>query len=252
MSHALQGATAGTSIYGASLTHRPSAQWEFDASVAAVFPDMLDRSIPNISGMRECVFEAGACFVQPGCTVVDLGCSLGDAMEPFVGRFGAANRFIGVDASQPMVDACRERFGREVQDGYVQIRRSDLRKEYCEERASLTLCILTLMFTPIEYRHRILAAAYAATEADGAVILVEKVLGASKRTDDLLTAMYRHHKAAMGYSQEAIDAKRGALEGVLVPLPQKVTEGFLAAAGFREVECIWRTLNFVAWIAIKG
>lgn len=54
-----------------------------------------------------------------------------------------------------------------------------------------------------------------------------------------------------GYTQEEIRRKRLALEGVLVPVTAKWNEELLHNAGFRQVDCFWRWMNFAGWIALK-
>jgi tRNA (cmo5U34)-methyltransferase len=235
-----------------SLGHMPEGAWKFDQSVAEVFDDMLARSIPNIALMRDTVFRFAAKFVQQGTHVLDLGCSRGEAMASLIERFGTTNRFLGLEISEPMLAACRERFAAHIRDGFVEIRSADLRSEYPAVQASVTLCILTLMFTPIEHRFRILSDAFAHTVPGGAFILVEKVLGSDARLDALLVEAYYDHKRRMGYTQEEIDRKRLSLEGVLVPVTADWNEQALRRSGFHHVECVWRCMNFGAWIAIKA
>src|SRR5436309_11553385 len=76
-----------------STGHRPGPRWEFDEDVTRVFDDMLRRSIPQYEAMRSVVFEVGRRFVQPGTAVVDLGCSRGEALAPFVAEFGDQARY---------------------------------------------------------------------------------------------------------------------------------------------------------------
>jgi len=235
-----------------SLGHTPGERWSFDESVTAVFDDMLARSIPHIDQMREVVLRTGTCFVQPDTHIVDLGCARGEAMAPLVEKFGRTNRFVGVEVSQPMLTACRERFESFIQTGVVEIREDDLRTCYPPVHASITLCVLTLQFIPIEYRHRVLMDAFKHTASGGAFVLVEKVLGANSRTDKVLVECYHAYKRQMGYTQEEIDRKRLSLEGVLVPITADWNEELLHGAGFHHIECIWRYLNFCAWIAVRG
>src|SRR6478672_8980198 len=96
------------------------------------------------------VFDLGATLVQPGTAIIDIGCSKGDALAPFVHQFGPANSYIGVELSETMVEAARSRFAALINQGIVDIRRLDLRVEYPPEMASLTLAVLTIQFTPIE------------------------------------------------------------------------------------------------------
>ncbi len=242
----------GHATGASSLGHMPDGKWAFDESVTSVFGDMLARSIPQLSLMRELVFEVACRFVQPGTHVLDLGCSLGESLVPLVSRFGSTNRFVGIEVSAPMLAACRERFHDLIETGVVEIREQDLRAPYPEEQASVTLCILALMFTPIEHRFRILNDVFTHTRPGGALVIVEKVLGGDARTDAVLVDLYHQHKRAVGYTQEEIDRKRLALEGVLVPVTAAWNEQLLRGAGFSHVECFWRSLNFCGWLAIKA
>jgi tRNA (cmo5U34)-methyltransferase len=226
-------------------------RWAFDEEVTRVFDDMLARSVPQYEVMRRLVFEIGSRFVTPATCVVDLGCSRGEAMRPFVDRFGAHNRFVGVERSAPMLAAARTAYAGLLVSRTVDILDVDLRVKYPPVSASLTLCVLTLQFTPIEHRQRILRAVYDSTVAGGALVLVEKILGADDVGNALLVAHYEEMKRQNGYTEEEIARKRLALEGVLVPVTARWNEDLLGWAGFKHVECFWRVLNFAAWVAMK-
>lgn len=229
-------------------TVMPNGHWQFDADVTAVFEDMLARSIPQYDVMRQAVFDLGASYVQPGTWIVDIGCSRGEALAPFVERFGAANEYLGIEISEPMAMAARGRF---AGDERVIIRQDDLRQRRPPERASLTLSVLTLQFTPIEYRQAILRDLHNSLLPGGAFILVEKVLGAGAELDARMVERYYALKGANGYSPEAIERKRLSLEGVLVPVTARWNEELLREAGFDWIDCFWRWMNFAGWIAVK-
>jgi tRNA (cmo5U34)-methyltransferase len=237
----------------ASATDRtlPEGKWTFDGSVARVFDDMLARSIPQYALMRQACFEVACRYVQPKTAIVDLGCSRGEALAPFVDKFGARNRHIGIEMSQPMLQAARERFRGYLECGIVDIRELDLRRDYPPAQASVTLSVLTLQFTPIEYRQGIVRQVWKHTVSGGAFVLVEKVLGASADLDALMVDAYYRLKAANGYSREEIERKRLSLEGVLVPVTACWNEELLRMAGFRQVDCFWRWMNFAGWVAAK-
>lgn len=232
-------------------TVMPGDKWAFDDDVTNAFDDMLKRSIPQYDIMRQLCFEIGRQFVTEGADIVDLGCSRGEALAPFIDKFGAHNRYIGIDVSKPMLEASRARFQGLINCGVASIREMDLRHEYPPALASVTLCILTLQFTPIEYRQRILRDIFKATLAGGALLLVEKVLGTTAEIDALIVSRYLEHKREMGYTQDQIDRKRLSLEGVLVPVTAKWNEELLRMAGFVQVDCFWRWMNFAGWIAVK-
>lgn len=229
----------------------PAGKWSFDSDVTEVFDNMLARSIPQYEVMRQACFDLGCDFIRPHTDIVDLGCSRGEAIAPFVDRYGAHNRFVGLEVSGPMLEAAKARFEGLIRSGVVDIRYCDLRTEYPPVSASLTLSILTLQFTPIEYRQRIVRNIYNHTIPGGALILVEKVLGTTADIDSLMVKRYYALKATNGYTVEEIERKRLALEGVLVPVTARWNEELLRAAGFSEVDCFWRWMNFAGWIAIR-
>lgn len=231
---------------------QPGERWEFDQEVADSFDDMLQRSIPQYDVMRRTVLDVGAAFVRPGTAVVDLGCSRGEALAGYVERFASSCSYVGVEVAEPMREAAERRFSDAVEAGVdVRVLGWDLRDRYPSEVASVTLAILTVQFVPIEHRLRLLREAFLHTRPGGAFIIVEKVLGATAAVDQVLVDVYYQRKMEAGYSQEAIDRKRLSLEGVLVPVTARMNEEMLAGAGFRQVDCIWRCLNFAGWLAVR-
>ncbi len=231
---------------------QPNGRWGFDEDVTAVFDDMLQRSIPQYEVMRSLCFDLAKHYQQHKTDIVDLGCSRGEAMAQLVDKFGVYNRFVGIDVSGPMLEAARERFKGMINAGVVEIKDFDLRKGYPPVRASVTLCILTLQFTPIEHRLRIMRDIYNSTLPGGALIIVEKVIGGTADLDAMMVNLYYQMKAENGYTQEQIERKRLSLEGVLVPVTADWNRDLLKQAGFTQVDCFWRWLNFAGWVAIKG
>ena len=236
-----------------SLGHTPTkSKWEFDKAVTEVFEDMLKRSIPQYPIMRRAVFDLGRGYVKKGTTIVDMGASRGDAIAPFISHFGAHNHFALLEISEPMLKALDERFRGYIEtSGIVRVIPTDLRHSFPPVKASLILSILTLQFTPIEYRMQILQRAYDALVPGGALIIVEKVLGETAAIDDQMVELYLEMKREGGYSQDEIDRKRASLEGVLVPVSASFNERFISSAGFRQIDCFWRWMNFAGWVAIK-
>lgn len=240
----------------------PSGRWAFDEAVTEAFDDMLERSIPAYNLMRELTTRLAISFVgSPGALVVDLGCSRGAGLRPIVEHFTLQGwegmRFVGVDVAEPMLAAARATFAR---DPRVTIESWDLRQGYppVDEyvggflgRATVSLLVLTLQFTPIEYRQRILSGIYDNTEPGGALIVVEKVLGEGARLHDVFDDEYLRFKRRSGYTDEQVARKKASLEGVLVSQTAGVNEAMLRSAGFRQVDSFYRWLNFAGWVAVK-
>jgi len=223
--------------------------WAFDRSVTAVFDNMLQRSIPQYGAMRDAVaglaMQFAAAVERP--LIVDLGCSRGEAIAGLVEALPAA-RFVGVEASPAMLKVARERFGEEPR---VEVRELDLRTGYPSGSAQVTLAVLTVQFVPIEYRQQLLHRVFENTAAGGVLIMVEKVLGSTAELDRLMVDSHLELKRRNGYSQEEIDRKRLSLEGVLVPVTANWNVEMLESAGFAEIDCFWRWMNFAGWIAVR-
>lgn len=226
-------------------------KWEFDGDVAAVFDDMLERSIPSYKEMRTAVFETASRYIRPSTNVIDLGASRGESVAGLVGTFGARNQFILCEISDPMLEAASERFADAIDNGHVELRKLDLRTSFPPESASVILSVLTLQFVPIEYRMRIVEDVYKHLEPGGAFILVEKLLGSTAELDATMVDIYYGLKRSRGYTQIQIDRKRLSLEGVLVPVTDEWNREILEKAGFSAVDCIWRWMNFAAYVAVK-
>lgn len=229
-------------------------RWEFDDEVTRVFDNMLERSIPQYNTMRSAcdalAVRYAALSGEDEPLVLDAGCSRGGAIARLTAKLPGAY-FVGLEVSEPMLDAARKRF---ASRDNVEIYQCDLRdgfKLMGRGYASVILCVLTLQFTPIEYRQRILSDFHQALAPGGALILVEKVLGGSAGIDESMVQIYYDSKREAGYTEEQIQRKRFSLEGVLVAQKAGFNEQLLREARFTEVDCFWRWMNFGGWIAVK-
>ena len=242
-------------------THIASGKWSFDKSVTDVFDKMLPNSVPNYNEMREWTYYLSQRFIKTGSMVLDLGSSRGDAVSSLVNTNPAAN-FVLSEISEPMIEVLSARFSHSPN---VKIIKSDLRKVVMLDSASiesdslilpyegysLVTSILTLMFVPIEYRQEVMKCVYDCLEPGGAFILVEKTLGKYAYTNKILIEEYLEFKRRKGYTEEQIQRKKLALEGVLVPAQHEWNERMLEQAGFQQIETYWKSLMFSGIIAIK-
>jgi len=229
----------------------PKDKWKFDDAVANCFDNMLERSIPQYEVMRKAVVDIACEFQSDNTCIMDLGTSLGGSLSPLIEKFGNRNHYVGMEMSIPMIEKANRRFEKEVKEGYVIIKEHDLRKGVPQSPTCIAMSILTIQFTPIEYRPHIISSVFETLISGGVFILVEKILGQTSHIDKLMTKLYYNMKGKAGYSQKQIERKRLSLEGVLVPVTAKWNEELLCWAGFKEVECFWRWMNFAGWVGIK-
>ena len=223
-------------------------QFSFDDRVAAVFPDMLRRSIPGyatVIGMLGVIAER---HVSAGSCVYDLGCSLGAAtatMRAAVARTDC--QFIAVDNAPAMVSRALEIL--EARPGApVDVRCADI----CEtmiENASMSVLNYTLQFVPLADRLPLLRRIRAGTHSGGVLVLSEKIAGRDRAADERLVEMHHAFKRANGYSDLEISQKRAALEQVLIPETLDAHRARLHQAGFTHVDLWFQCCNFASLIA---
>lgn len=229
----------------------PKNNWEFDKEVTECFDDMLKRSIPEYELMRSMVFKIGQKYIKKGTDIIDLGSSRGECIAKFIEKNGAYNRYICVEISEPMLEVLNERFKGYIKTGIVAVKNIDLKEDFPRTSASLVTSILTIQFTPIEYRQQIIQNIYDNLEEGGAFIFVEKVLGNNSELNNTFIDLYYEMKAENGYKREIIEAKRKSLEGILVPVTENWNRELLQMAGFKKIDVFWKYLNFMGFIAIK-
>lgn len=229
----------------------PTSKRSFSEEVTKCFGDMLSRSIPDYETMRSLTEMLGFSFVQKDKDILDIGCSSGLAVEPFIKKIGPDSRFILLDESPSMIAECKDKYRNGIEQGFITVKQHNISDGLPECNACLVLSVLTIQFTPIEHRQKILSDIYNALDDGGALIFVEKVLGDTNATNQLMVDNYYAIKRNNGYSDEQIYSKKKSLEGVLVPVTAEANESFLRKAGFKYVDCFWRCLNFCGWLAVK-
>jgi tRNA (cmo5U34)-methyltransferase len=140
--------------------HDMIVDFRFDAQVAAVFPDMIRRSVPGYDTIIPLLGLFAERFVQANSTIYDLGCSLGAAtlaMRRYITQPGCT--IIEVDNAEAMVSQCRTNLAREDSAVSVSVQCADIRDIECVN-ASLVVINFTLQFIEPPQRLDLLAKIY--------------------------------------------------------------------------------------------
>jgi len=222
----------------------------FDAQVAHVFPDMIERSVPGYHTVVELSGILASQYAKPHSHLYDLGCSLGAtclAMLRHVHCIGT--RFIAVDASEAMIAAARQHMVSESTAAALELRCEDMRNTRLE-KASVVVCNFALQFLPPEDRDGMLLRIRQSLLPGGALLLAEKVIAANASEEALLQRLHVGFKYANRYSETEIEQKRRALHRIMRPDSTGVLRRRLEQAGFVTSCCWFRCLNFVAFLAI--
>ncbi len=225
--------------------------FKFDETVASVFPDMIQRSVPGYSAIISAIGLLAGRFAREHSVCYDLGCSLGAATLSMRHQIEAKTcRIIAVDNSPAMVRRFQEVLQKDGAQLAVDVLCKDLR-EVAIENASVVVLNFTLQFIPLEDRAELLAKIYKGLLPGGILILSEKLKFDDPRQQELQTQMHHVFKKAQGYSDLEISQKRSALENVLIPETFAQHQKRLRQAGFSSAEVWFQYFNFASIIALK-
>lgn len=228
------------------------ADFQFSAEVAEVFDDLQSRSVPFYAEMQRMIGELAADVVVPGSRVYDLGCSIGTTFLQLDRAVTPEATFVGIDNSEEMLKKCRENL---AQRGFssrpLELLCADLNQGVHVENASLALMVLTLQFIRPLNRDLLLADVFDGLRSNGALIMVEKVLGEDSHFNRLFIKYHYDLKRRNGYSDTEISQRREALENVLIPYKFLENRDLLLRTGFRYVDVFFKWYNFCGIVALK-
>lgn len=229
----------------------PHTDFVFDEKVVAVFPDMINRSVPGYATIIAMIGTLASEYVQPGSTCYDLGCSLGAATLSMRRNIGHKDcRIIAVDNSEAMVTRCREVIAADASDIPVDIRCEDILDAAVAD-ASMVVMNFTLQFVQPQARDALVDKIFRGLRPGGLLVLSEKIRFENTALDALFIDMHHRFKEQQGYSKMEISRKRAALERVLVPESVSQHKRRLEDAGFKACDIWFQCFNFASMVAIK-
>jgi len=225
--------------------------FRFDETVAAVFPDMLQRSIPGYVASIVAIGCLAHRYVQAETHCYDLGCSLGEATLAMRHAIPAPGcRIIAIDNSTAMISRCQKIIDDDDGATPIDVVASDIRDADINN-ASMVVMNYTLHFLPIPDRDEMIAKIFAGMNAGGVFVLSEKVVDEDEEIERVLVDLHHDQKRRNAYSDSEISRKRAAIENVLVPESQSAHMTRLTSAGFSHVGVWLRHFNFMSLLAIK-
>ncbi len=236
-------------IFGSKLDS--IGDFRFEEKVAAVFDDMLNRSVPFYQEIQRMIVELALDFVADGTNIYDLGCSTGTTLLNLKRSIGDRAKFIGVDYSEDMLAKCRKKLAENNFSGEYELICADLNNGVHIENASVIVMVLTLQFIRPLYREKLIGSVLRGLNDNGCLIVVEKVLGEDSLFNRLFIRYYYDFKKRNGYSDLEIAQKRESLENVLIPYKLLENRELLLKQGFRYCDVFFKWYNFCGMVAVK-
>jgi tRNA (cmo5U34)-methyltransferase len=223
----------------------------FNDTVAEVFDDMLNRSVPYYSAVIDGIAGLLKHQTLQDHTIFDLGCSTGTTLLELARRLPDMNcRFVGIDNAPAMIKKARrkaEMFSRPLSVRFIE----DDISTVGLDGAGAIICNYTLQFIRPMTRLQFVRKLYDALPAGGMCIVSEKVISHDRKLNREFIDMHHQFKRRQGYSELEIAAKREALENVLVPFSIEENIDLLHQAGFQSVDTFFQWFNFASFVALK-
>ncbi len=253
--------------------HHGPKPFKFDQEVVTVFDDMVSRSVPLYCEVIDLAIYWFERYYQVGTRVYDLGSSTGTTID-VLARFACTMlnnkertevdggdekqmccEFVGIDNSEAMVKACKEKMMWTTEECYrdkikVDIRCGDI-LDAGIENASFVIMNYTLQFVPVVRRQELLQSISTGLNPGGILLLSEKVRAECSELQETCTWIYEDFKERRNYTRREIARKKEALMNVLIPFTEAELKDALASAGFESVEIVAKWNNFTTFVARK-
>jgi len=237
-----------------SLFSRPLADiagFTFDADVVAVFPDMIQRSVPGYETIIAMTGTLAGRYAQPQSRCYDLGCSLGASTLAMAQHIQVPDcSIVAIDNASAMVEHCKTILAHDQPDTAVELICADL-LDTPINNASMVVLNFTLQFLAPEARTALMQRIYDALLPGGILILSEKIAFADEHLNQLMIELHHSFKRANGYSELEVAQKRSALENVLIPETLDQHRQRLSSVGFNSIDIWFQCFNFASILAIK-
>lgn len=229
--------------------------FEFNETVAHVFDDMAERSIPHYRDVQTMVATLGLTFFQEGSRIYDLGCSTGTTIALLLNglkEHGLTDYWIkGIDSSAPMCKEAMDKLSSlDHEKERVTIEEADILEEPIEN-ASVVIMNYTLQFIDPFHREELVKKIYKGLNHNGILLVSDKTLQSHTDISRIFVDNYYNMKRKNGYSELEISKKREALENVLIPYPIKEEENLFKICGFEAVDLFYTWYNFSSFICLK-
>ncbi|MEN8302623.1 MAG: carboxy-S-adenosyl-L-methionine synthase CmoA [Campylobacterota bacterium] len=223
-------------------------QFEFDEEVAAVFDDMLERSVPFYKESQKITEFFALKNLKEDGVLYDLGCSTASLLLNIHRSLDANAELIGLDNSEAMLAQAKRKC--EAYGAKVDVLNADI-LEYEYKEADVFISNYTLQFIRPLVREELVKKIASSLKEEGVFIFSEKVISHHSKLNKDLIECYYDFKKEQGYSEYEIMQKREALENVLVPYSEEENMKMALNCGFSHCEVVFRWANFATFIAIK-
>ena len=222
-------------------------QFEFDESVASVFDDMLERSIPFYKEVISLICDLVEVHCKNDAKIIDLGCSTANTLIN-LHKKSHDYKLLGIDNSDAMLENAAKKIS--AYGAHIELINADI-TEVNLDKSDVIIANYMLQFIRPINRNKFVKKICNSLLDNGIFIFSEKIIFEDKVLNKQMIDLYYNFKKEQGYSEFEIAQKREALENVLIPYTEEENKKMILDSGFRSVESLFKYGNFVTFIAKK-
>lgn len=210
-----------------------------------------ERTLRGLPRYQEMLAQIVTALPSSAADILELGCGTGALTGIVAERYPAA-RVTAIDASASMIEVAKERL---ASTGVLPSDRIEFEMALFEQLAvapaAYDLVTANMSLHHIADKQPFYASLRAALRTDGAFVFGDELRGA---TDDV---EQRHFDAWLEFARQPGHLERPEIDGIVrhmerfdhyETLPRQLE--LLSAAGFTQVDCTWRYLNYGVFVAL--
>jgi len=233
-----------------------SADWAFSQVDEHKFDEHISNSVPGYEDCHQISLWTSDFFLNNDSVAIDLGSTTGTFPLKLAEYHKDRSKLMikCIEIEQKFCQFLENKLSKESKQmsHEFQVINTDLASlDFGQEEIDLVTSFFTLQFIKPSQRSKILQRIYKSLNWGGALILFEKVRGSDARFQDILNYLLSHHKMQKGFSESEIFAKSMSLAGKMEPFSDYGNRQILENAGFKDIEVLYRNINFQGYLCIK-
>ena len=234
---------------------KPSS-WKFSPDIVKDFDKHIERSIPKYTDIHKLTTRISDFFLtENNCQYLDIGSTTGSLIEK-IGLHHNKRKKLNISGIEIEPHFCKfsaNRIKKLSLNHNIKFYSQDILSFFKKstKKYDLITSLFTLQFIKPSKRAEILKLIYNKLEWGGAFIFFEKVRGSDSRFQDLLNFLLNLEKIDQKFEPVEIYGKSMSLVGSMEPFTNRGNLELLNNAGFKDIEVIFRFINFQGYLCIK-
>ncbi len=220
----------------------------FKAEEAANYDDAIRRRIPLYKEIQTLMASLLPFPKKEYLRVLDLGCGTGETSISLLKEYPLA-RVTGIDSSPDMLDVARKKVKHTT--WRVDFLCQDIRAFRLEGEFDVIVSGFSLHFLTPDEKEEILGKCLALLKDGGVFIDSEAVLSPSERVYNMYMDKWKDFLRSNGFSDEEIGSHILKFIRDVKPMTVDNQLGLMRKAGFRDVECYFKYLNWAVFGGYK-